>query len=69
MKVAQGNSMCSSLNVIFFLHKNHRTGEWNRSSLGWLVPVAGGGGGERVWEGEYGANTVYTLCKLKNDIC
>jgi hypothetical protein len=29
--------------------------------LGGLVPVGGGRGGERVQEGEHGANTVYTL--------
>jgi hypothetical protein len=27
---------------------------------GGLVPVEGGGGGERAWDGEYNANTVYT---------
>jgi hypothetical protein len=27
--------------------------------VGGLVPAGGVGGGERAWEGEYGANTVY----------
>jgi hypothetical protein len=37
--------------------------EWRgqRAAGGGLIPVVwGGGGGERVWEGEYGANKVYT---------
>jgi hypothetical protein len=48
----------------FFLLQNWRTGGWNRSCLGGLVPVPG----ERVW-----VNIVLILCthvcKWKNDTC
>jgi hypothetical protein len=30
-----------------------------------LVLVGRGGGGERAWEGEYGANTVYTCMQME----
>jgi hypothetical protein len=67
MEVPPGNSLCSYLKqakMSFpFLLQNWRTGGRNRShgeGLGEVVPVGGGGGGERVWEGEYGTSTVYT---------
>jgi hypothetical protein len=31
----------------------------------WLVPVGEGGGGERMQESEYGANTVYTGMQME----
>jgi hypothetical protein len=53
-----------------FLIQNQRTGGWTRS-WGWrgkrgaLIPVGGGGCGEIVKEGEYGANTMYTCMKME----
>jgi hypothetical protein len=42
------------------LIQNWKTGGRNRSCLGaGVVTREGGGGGEMVREGEYGANTVY----------
>jgi hypothetical protein len=35
------------------------------SCLVCVVPVGRGGSGERVWEGEYGSNTVYTCMKME----
>jgi hypothetical protein len=62
--MSQGNSLYSYLKqtkMSFFLLQNWRTGGWNSPvGQGGLVPVGGGGYGERVWEGEYAINTVYT---------
>jgi hypothetical protein len=40
--------------------QNWRTGGLNKSCLGGWCQWEGRGGRERVWEGEYGANTVYS---------
>jgi hypothetical protein len=41
--------------------ENWRMVEQVLSGEVWLVPVVGGGEGrQRIWEGEYSANTVYT---------
>jgi hypothetical protein len=40
-----------------FLLQNWKIGGWNRFCLGGWYNWEGEGGGERVWEGEYGANT------------
>jgi hypothetical protein len=76
MEVSQGNCLCSypylkqAKNVIFFLFssavsKNRRVEQVMR----WVgsVPVRVG----RWWrkEGESDANTVYNVCKCKNDTC
>jgi hypothetical protein len=43
----------------FFLLQNWRTGGQHRSCLGvGVAPLGGGGGGERVTEGDDGANAV-----------
>jgi hypothetical protein len=58
MEMSQGNSLLAILNKIL---QDLRTGGQNRSRLGWggLVRV-GGRGGDRAWEGDYGANAVCT---------
>jgi hypothetical protein len=43
-----------------FLLEKQRTGGWNRTCLGAVGTSRGWGGGERAWEGEYGANTAHT---------
>jgi hypothetical protein len=53
--------------MTFFFHlQNQRTGGENRSCLGVLVPVGGGGDVERTWEGKYGANVhMYVNGKMR----
>jgi hypothetical protein len=67
MEIPQGNSLCSYLKStkmsFFSLLQNQRTEGQNRSCLGRLIPV--GGGKERVWEGEYSANTMYTCMRME----
>jgi hypothetical protein len=63
MEVLQGNSLCSyfkqaKLSVFSFTKSENRSAE--QVLPGDLVPVGVGADGERVWEGEYSANTVYT---------
>jgi hypothetical protein len=41
----------------------------SKNRAGGLIEVGGGGGKEMVKEGDYGANTIYTYIKWKNDIC
>jgi hypothetical protein len=58
-----GNNLCSYLKQIkmpFFLLQNQRLGGRNRSCPEGWYQWEGEGGGERVKEGEFGANTVYT---------
>jgi hypothetical protein len=65
VEMSQEKSLCrylkqTKLSFYFVFTQNRRTGGWNRSCLGALVAVGRGGCGERVKEGEYGANTVHT---------
>jgi hypothetical protein len=51
MKMSQGNSLHSYLKQkchFIFLLQNHRIGGQNRCYLGGLVPVGGGGCGDKV---------------------
>jgi hypothetical protein len=63
MEMSPGNFLCSYLkNAIVFLYK---IGEQEGKTdpvvvVGVWYQWEGEGGGERVWEGEYGANTGYT---------
>jgi hypothetical protein len=70
MQIPQGNSLCSYLYLkqtkmscfsfyLFFSAKSESRKE-EQVLLGRSAPVGGGGCGERVQEGEYGANAVYT---------
>jgi hypothetical protein len=64
MEMSQGNSLYNYLKQqqqksLFFLLKNWKTGE--RTGPVWeVVPVKEVGCGQRVQEGEYGTNTMYT---------
>jgi hypothetical protein len=63
MEMSQGKSLCSHLKqakktLFCFTKSENKKAE--RVLPGALVPVGWGGGRERVWEGEYSANTVYT---------
>jgi hypothetical protein len=72
--MSQGNSLYSyfkqtKMSFLFFFYKI-------REQEGRTSPVWGGwyqwkwgGGGERVWEGEYGANTVSTCTKMESVTC
>jgi hypothetical protein len=66
MEMSQGNSLYSYINKekcyfsFFFIYKYERTGGQNRSCLGGWYQWEGEGCRERVCEGEYVANTVYT---------
>jgi hypothetical protein len=64
METSQGNSLYSYLKqtkMSFFLFFYKIKEQEGRTGTVWgLVPVVGGRYGERVWEGEYSANTVYT---------
>jgi hypothetical protein len=63
MEMSQGYSLCSILNknVIFFFYKIREQEGKIGSAWGKGDGTSGrqGGGGERVCEGEYNANTVY----------
>jgi hypothetical protein len=72
MEISQGNSLCRYLKEtkksffsftkmsFFFFHKT-REQDLSRG----LVAVGRGGGEKRAWEGEYGANTVYSCMKME----
>jgi hypothetical protein len=63
MEMSQGNSMCNylrqtNMSLIFFYKIR---GQEGGTDPVWGVGISGDGKGygESVWEGEYGANTVY----------
>jgi hypothetical protein len=65
MEMSQGNSLCSYLKqtkMKFFFSftksENRRVEQVLPGGIG--ATGRGAGGGERVWDGEYSANTVYT---------
>jgi hypothetical protein len=69
MEMSQGNSLHSYLKQKCHFFSFYKIGEQNGGTGpawggGWL-PWVGAGGGERVWQGEYSTNTVYTCMKLE----
>jgi hypothetical protein len=64
MEMSQGNSLCSYLkqtkmSFFSFFYKIGEQEGWTGPSWGGWYQWERGGGGERVWEGEDSANTVY----------
>jgi hypothetical protein len=64
MEMSQGNSLCSYLKQtkmpFFFFYKIREWEGRKGPASGSWYQWEGGGGDERVWESEHGANTVYT---------
>jgi hypothetical protein len=74
MEVSQGNSLCRYLKQtevsFFFLLQNRRTGGQKRSCLRGSYQWKEERCREKVQEGKYSANTVYTYIKMeKNETC
>jgi hypothetical protein len=71
MEMSQGNSLHSYLKqtkCLFLFLQNWKIEGWNRCCRGGgerLILVGGGRVGERVWEGEYSLNTVYTCMQME----
>jgi hypothetical protein len=65
MEMSQGNSLCTYLKQKYHFSFFYKITEWNRSCLENWYQWEGRGGGERVWEGEDGANSVYTCMKME----
>jgi hypothetical protein len=63
--MSQRNSLCSYLKQIkmsFFKNREHE----GKTGLVWgLAPVGGGRYKERMWEGEYGRNILYSCMKME----